>query len=278
MFDLETNFIDYDYLETYGIQFVSGRNFNKSFSSDIRTCLLNESAVKKMGITNLETTRITAPGDPTATNYLQVIGVVKNFNFKSLHTQIDPYLFCLKTDANYGGYLSVKLSGQNISATIGAIESKWKEFTGKPLSYYFVDKDIEQMYITEKQNARMAVIFSILAIFIATLGLFGLTSFTVEQRTKEIGVRKAMGSTVTGIYAVISKEIIILTLLSSLIAWPIVYFIAEKWLQSFYFKMPLSAFSFIEGLAIALGIAIITISYRILRAAGVNTAQSLKHE
>jgi putative ABC transport system permease protein len=180
-----------------------------------------------MGIINLETTRITAPGDPTGTNYLQVIGVVKNFNFKSLHNQIEPYLFCLRTDAYFGGYISVKLSGQNISGTIGAIESIWKDYTGKPLNYYFVDKDFEQMYISEKQNARMAVIFSILAIFIASLGLFGLTSFTVEQRTKEIGVRKAMGSTVTGIYTVISREIIILTLVSALIAWPIIYFVAE---------------------------------------------------
>ena len=277
-FDLETNYIDYDYLETYGIKLLSGRNFNKSFSNDIHTCLLNESAVKKMGITNLETTRITTPGDPTGTNYLQVIGVVKNFNFKSLHNQIEPYLFCLRPDAYYGGYISVKLSGQNISGTIGSIESIWKEYTGKPLNYYFVDKDFEQMYISEKQNARMAVIFSILAIFIASLGLFGLTSFTVEQRTKEIGVRKAMGSTVTGIYTVISREIIILTLVSALIAWPIIYFVAEKWLQSFYYKMPLSAFSFIMGLVIALGIAVITVSYRILRAASVNAAQSLKHE
>jgi putative ABC transport system permease protein len=277
-FDLETNYIDYDYLETYGIKLVAGRSFSKSFGSDVQACLLNETAVKKMGITNLEATRITKPGDPTGSDYLQVIGVVKNFNFKSLHSQIDPYLFCLRTDAFYGGYLSVKLSGQNISGTIKTIESKWKEFTGKPLNYYFVDKDFEQMYISEKQNARMAVIFSILAIFIASLGLFGLTSFTVEQRTKEIGVRKAMGSTVTGIYTVISKEIIILTLVSALIAWPIIYFVAEKWLQTFYYKMPLSAFSFIAGLVIALGIAVITVSYRILRAASVNVAQSLKHE
>jgi putative ABC transport system permease protein len=278
-FDLETNFIDYDYLETYGIKLIAGRTFNKSFTTDIETCLLNENALKKMGITNIETARLTKPGDPTGTNYLQVIGVVKNFNFKSLHNQIEPYLFCLRTDAYYGGYISVKLSGQNISATINAIENKWKEFTGnKPLSYYFLDKDFEQMYIAEKQNARMAVIFSILAIFIASLGLFGLTSFTVEQRTKEIGVRKAMGSSITGIYATISKEVIILTFISALIAWPVVYIIAGKWLESFYYKMPLSVYSFFAGLAIALAIAIITISYRIIKAANVNAAQSLKHD
>jgi putative ABC transport system permease protein len=279
MFDLETNYIDYDYLETYGIKLVSGRSFNKSFTTDPEACMLNESAIRKLGISNLETARISKPGDPMSKNYLQVIGVVKNFNFKSLHYQIDPYLFCLRTDDTYGGYLSVKLSASDISKTISAIENKWKEFTGnKPLGYYFVDKDFEQMYKAEKQNARMAVIFSIMAIFIASLGLFGLTSFTVEQRTKEIGVRKAMGSTVTGIYAVISKEVILLTFIAAIIAWPIIYFIAGKWLESFYYKLPLSAFSFISGLAIALGIAIITISYRIIRAAGMNTAQSLKHE
>jgi putative ABC transport system permease protein len=124
----------------------------------------------------------------------------------------------------------------------------------------------------------MAVIFSILAIFIASLGLFGLTSFTVEQRTKEIGVRKAMGSTVTGVYAVISKEVIILVSVSALIAWPIIYYAGSKWLESFYYKIPLSAWSFIAGLTIALIIALGTISYRILRAATVNPAQSLKYE
>ena len=175
--------------------------------------------------------------------------------------------------------MSVKLSAQNYQKTISAIEARWKEFTGnKPLEYYFVDKDFEQMYVAEKQNARMAVIFSILAVFIASLGLFGLTSFAVEQRTKEIGVRKAMGSTITGIYGVISKEAIILISISALIAFPIIYFVAGNWLESFYYRLSISAFSFIAGLMIALGIAIMTISYRILRAARLNPAQSLKYE
>jgi putative ABC transport system permease protein len=124
----------------------------------------------------------------------------------------------------------------------------------------------------------MAVIFSILAIFVAALGLFGLTSFTVEQRTKEIGVRKAMGSSVSEIYFVISREIIILVSLSALIAWPVIYFIAGKWLENFYYKINLGALSFLAGLAIALGIAILTISFRILKAARINPAQSLKYE
>ncbi len=138
---------------------------------------------------------------------------------------------------------------------------------------------IEQDVYAEKQNAQDGChLFRSLQYLLRPLDLFGLTSFTVEQRTKEIGVRKAMGSTVTGIYAVISKEVMILVSLSALIAWPIIYFAAEKWLQSFYYKIPLSVFSFLAGLLIALGIAILTISYRILRAAVVNAAQSLKHE
>ena len=204
---------------------------------------------------------------------------MKNFNFKSLHKQIDPYLFCLKTDDIAGGYLSVKLSAQNYAKTIAEIENKWKEYTeNNPLQYYFVDADFERMYIQEKQNAQMAVIFSILAIFIAALGLFGLTSFTVEQRTKEIGVRKAMGSSITGIYFVISREVIILVSISAIIAWPLIYYIASKWLENFYYKINLGVFSFVAGLAIALGIAVLTISYRILSAARVNPAQSLKYE
>ena len=134
------------------------------------------------------------------------------------------------------------------------------------------------MYLQEKQNARLAVIFSALAILIAALGLFGLTSFTVEQRTKEIGVRKAMGSSVTGIYFVISKEIMILVSVSALIAWPLVYYIASNWLENFYYRINAGALSFLAGLAIALSVATVTISYRILKAARVNPAQSLKYE
>ena len=124
----------------------------------------------------------------------------------------------------------------------------------------------------------MAIIFSALAIFIAALGLFGLTSFTVEQRTKEIGVRKAMGSSVAGIYVAISKEVFVLISISAVIAWPIIYYIADKWLQNFYYRINPGVFSFVAGLTIALGIALLTISYRILKAAQVNPARSLKYE
>ncbi|MBE3087458.1 MAG: ABC transporter permease, partial [Bacteroidetes bacterium] len=261
-FLMQTNWIDYDYLETYGMTLVSGRNFNESFTTDQQACLINESAVNDFGITDLEKARFMQPDETGTRQYIPVLGVVKNFNFESLRNPIQPYVFCFKTDdflGGGGGYLSVKISARNYSKTINEIENKWKEFTANnPLQYYFVDEDFEKMYIQEKQNAQMAVIFSILAIFIASLGLFGLTSFTVEQRTKEIGVRKAMGSSVAGIYVVISREVIILVSISALIAWPIIYYIAGKWLENFYYRINLGTFSFVAGLTIALGIAILT--------------------
>jgi putative ABC transport system permease protein len=278
-FPMQTNLIDYDYLNTYGIKLVSGRSFDKTFTTDLQACLINESALQNFAITDLEKTRFLLPQQTGQMTTLQVIGVVKNFNSESLRNPVNPYVFILKPDNFYGEYLSVKLLEKDVSGTISEIENKWKEFTtNDPLQYYFVDEDFEQMYKQEKQNAQLAVIFSILAIFIASLGLFGLTSFTVEQRTKEIGVRKAMGSSITGIYFVISKEVIMLVSISALLAWPVIYYIAGKWLENFYYKINPGAFSFVAGLTIALGIALLTISYRILRAARVNPALSLKYE
>jgi putative ABC transport system permease protein len=278
-FLMTTSWVDYNFLETYGMTLDSGRFFNESFTSDKDACIINESARKDFKITDIEKTRFMEPRDSGKINYLPVIGVVKNFNYESLRNPIGPYILKFQNDYMLWGYITVRLSAQNYSKTITAIEDKWKEFvSNNPLQYYFLDADFELMYKQEKQNAQMAVIFSILAIFIAALGLFGLTSFTLEQRTKEIGVRKAMGSSVTGIYIVISREVIILVSVSALIAWPLVYYWAGKWLQNFYYKINLGFFTLIVGLAIALGIAILTISYRILRAARVNPAQSLKYE
>ena len=278
-FLMTTSWVDYDFLETYSITLVSGRSFKESFTSDKDACMINESALKDFKITDIDKARFMEPRDSGKVNYLRIIGVVKNFNYESLRNPIGPYILKFQNDNMLWGYITVRLSAQNYSKTIIAIEDKWKELvSNNPLQYYFLDADFEIMYKQEKQNAQMSVIFSILAIFIASLGLFGLTSFTVEQRTKEIGVRKAMGSSVTGIYIVISREVIILVSISALIAWPIIYYIAGKWLESFYYKITLGVFSFVTGLAIALGIAIITISYRILRAAMVNPAQSLKYE
>jgi len=274
-----SNWVDYNFLETYGMTLVSGRSFNESYSSDKQACIINETARKDFNIKNIEEVRFMNPTDSGKIEYMPIIGVVKNFNFESLRNPIGPYILRFQNEGMMWGYISVRLSPQNISNTISDIEKVWKEYvSNNPLQYYFVDEDFEKMYIQEKQNAQMAIIFSILAIFVAAIGLFGLTSFTVEQRTKEIGVRKAMGSSLSGIYFVISREVLVLVSISALIAWPLIYFIAGKWLENFYYRINTGVLSLFAGLAIALSIALITISYRIMKAASVNPAQSLKYE
>jgi putative ABC transport system permease protein len=275
---LRTNWIDNDYLDTYGMTLLSGRSFNDEYTTDKNSCIVNEAGIKKYNL-DPGKTRIVEYLDSGKVKYFSIIGVVKDFTYESLRNQIGPFIFRSCPDNICFAYLTVKLATDNSSKVIGEIENLWQQFTAnEPLKYFFVDETFKQMYIKEKQNARMAIISSILAIFVAALGLFGLTSFTVEQRTKEIGVRRAMGSSIIGIYIEISKETIILVSISAFIAWPVIYYFAGKWLENFYYKINLGVFSFVASLTIALGIAILTMSYRVLKAARINPAQSLKYE
>ena len=208
---MQTSDVDYNFLDTYGITLVSGRFFSESYPSDREACLVNESAIKNFNIADPEKTRIIE-----GNKYLSIVGVVRDFNFESLHNPVQPYIFRFQNENTMMGYITIRLSSVNYTKTISDIGSVWAEYTeNSPLQYYFVDEDYAKMYKQETNNAKLAVLFTILAIFIASLGLFGLTSYTVEQRTKEIGVRKAMGSSVIGIYIEISKEIIILVSISA---------------------------------------------------------------
>jgi len=273
-----TNMVDYNFLESYGMKLVSGRFFSKDFPSDDQACLLNESAIKKF---NIDPSKIRIMGyrDSGKVAYYPIIGVVKDFTFESLRNQIDPFIFRIKPESSNYGYNTVKISTVNLSDNISKIETAWKEFVpDDPFRYRFVDEIMQQLYVKERQNALIAVVASILAIFIAVLGLYGLTSYTVEQRTKEIGVRKAMGSTVPGIYFTISREIIILITISALISFPLIYYVSGKWLENFYYRINPGLLTFLAGLGIALGIAVATISYRTIRASMTNPSQSLRYE
>ena len=275
---LWTNYVDYKFLETYGMQLKSGRAFSKEYLSDDQACLLNESAIKKFNI-DPGKLRIMGYRDSGKVVYYPIIGVVKDFVFESQRSQIAPLIFRLKSEDYRYGYITVKISAVNYRETIKKIEAAWKEVvTDDPLKYHFIDDIMKKLYVKEHQNALIAVISAILAIFIAALGLYGLTSYTVEQRTKEIGVRKAMGSSVTSIYFNISKDIIILISISALLSFPLIYYISGKWLENFYYRISPGFFTFLGGFIIALGIAILTISYHTLRAARVNPAQSLRYE
>ena len=190
---MATSWVDYDFIDTYEMKLDTGRFFDQSFTTDDQACVLNESAVKNFSITDLEKTRILGIGDSGPEAY-PIIGVVQNFNFQSLRNPIQPYILRLQGEGNYWGYITVRLSPANYQATINAIEEIWKEYSANaPLQYYFLDADFEKMYSQEKQSAQMAMIFSLLAIFIAALGLFGLTSYTVEQKNKGDRCKKSNG-------------------------------------------------------------------------------------
>jgi len=279
-FLLQTTWVDYDFFDTYGIKIDAGRAFDQTHTTDANTCLVNQRAIKQFNITTPFSTRIINPSeDPNKPDYLPIIGVVNDFDSESLRSEISPNIFKFKSKDNNWGYFSIRLSKGTSVATINEIEKVWKEYTSNdPLQYFFMDKDFEKLYKEEKQSANLAVLFTALAILIASLGLFGLTSFTIEQRTKEMGVRKAMGAKVSTLFFLISKEIVVLISISTLIAWPIIYFVSKSWLQNYHYRIGLPLFDFILGFVVAIVIALITISHRTLKAARVNPAESLRYE
>ena len=277
---LETNWVDYDYLETIGLTLSEGRFFDRNYPTDVDAVVINERAVHHYNFSPALGTRfIQDLANPDSVSYSPVIGVVKDFHFRSLQTEITPYIFVFKNDNQNWGFITVRLSNNNLKTTINSIENVWKEFSGnEPMQYFFLDESFNNLYKEEAHNSKLAIIFTILAILIASLGLFGLTSFTVEQRTKEIGIRKAMGATIASIFYLIAKEIIILISISTLIAWPFIYYVANNWLQNYHYRINLNAFDFLIGFIIAIVIAVITISYRTIRSAKANPVDSLRYE
>ena len=279
-FLMQTNWVDYDYLETYGIELESGRFFDKSFSTDVDACILNKEAVKDFILTNPFETRIISNNGPdNGQQLVPVIGVVKDFHFESLKSEIVPHIMLFKNEDVQWGYFSIRLSPLATKTTIEEVEKVWRSFTANnPMQYFFLDKDMERLYKEEKQNANLAILFTILAILIASLGLYGLTAYTVQQRTREIGIRKTFGASTAKIWYIIAKEILILITISMAIALPLIYLVADNWLQNYHYRIDLGAIDFVYGFAIAMVIALSTISYRAIKAALANPAVSLRYE
>jgi putative ABC transport system permease protein len=280
-FLLQTNWVDYDYLETYGIKLASGRFFDQGFATDKEACVINECAVKHYQFAEPFETVFIVPrsSDPEDIAYKHVIGVVQDFHFESLRTRIGPYIMHFKGEDNNWGYISIRLSPEAGPATLSEIEKVWASFTSNdPIQYFFMDKDLERLYKEERQNSKLAVLFSILGILVASLGLYGLTSFTVQQRTKEIGVRKTFGASIGDIWYLIAREILLLITISAVIAIPFAYWIADNWLQNYEYRINLRVFDFLAGFLIAIVIALLTISYRAIRTALMNPVNSLRYE
>lgn len=276
---LETNWVDHDFWETYKIPLKEGRSFDPSRPGDRTAVVVNQTAVNSFSIQDPLSTRFINRDNGPEPEFLNIIGVTDDFHFQSLRTAIRPYIFRFKEEVMNWGYISIRISEKSDHNTIAKIEKIWKDFTNNdPMQYFFMDEDLASKYQQEKQNLRLAMLFAVLGIFIASLGLFGLTSFTVQVRTREIGIRKAMGASTGSIFMLIAKNIMILVVISTLISWPIIWFVSQKWLQNFYYRIQLNALDFIPAMFLALAIAILTIAYRVLKTASVNPSDSLRYE
>lgn len=274
IFDFRINYIDYDFFKTYHIKISSGRTFNESFTTDRDALIINEIAVKELDMTNPLSTRLMF-----GENKQSIIGVIKDFNFRSLQNKISPYVFRLKNDNINYGYISIRLSTKATANTIKEIEKIWKEFSSNyPFQYFFMDQDFALNYKKEKQNAQLSVIFSILAIMIASLGLLGLTTSSIKQHIKEIGIRKIYGAKVIEIIIMLNKDFLKWVVIAYIIACPISWYAMHKWLQNFAYKNNLSWWIFALAGFIAFGIAILTVSWHSWMAATRNPVEALRYE
>jgi putative ABC transport system permease protein len=279
-FIMQTNWVDYDFPATYGLQISEGRFFDPELLTDREACIINERAVREAGGEDPLQMRLVGnnqiSGDAVT---LPVIGVMKDFHFTSLRNDIGPYLLQFKHEQISWGYVSIRLSPSAPPSVISDIEKVWASFSGNdPMLYFFMDHDFERWYQEERRSARLSVVFTVLAIMIAALGLYGLTSFTVGNRIKEIGVRKTFGASVFNIWLLICRETILLVGIATAVAWPLVYWVAGNWLQNYHYRISLRITDFLAGFGVALLISLLTISYRAIRAASINPSLSLRYE
>jgi putative ABC transport system permease protein len=270
---MRASFIDYNYFETFGMEIVEGRSYSKEFSTDSTEALIvNEEAVKVMGMESPIGKQL-GIGD----NQAKIIGVVKNYHFRSMKQEIEPLILILNPSNCWA--LFARLSSTDVSKTIGHMENVWGKFApGYPFNYRFMDEAIDNLYRSEQQIGTLFRYFSILAILISCLGLFGLASFMAEQRTKEIGIRKVLGATVSNVLLLLSKEFVKWVLFANIIAWPVAYYVMNRWLQGYAYRINIAVWSFIFAAVLALAIALFTVSYQATRAATANPADALRYE
>ena len=270
---IRASFIDYNYFETFGMEIIEGRSYSKQYSTDPTEALIvNEEAVIVMGMESPIGKQL-GIGD----NQAKIIGVVKNYHFRSMKQKIEPLILILNPHNCWA--LFARLNSEDVSKTIGHMENVWGQFVpGYPFTYRFMDEAIDNLYRSEQQIGTLFRYFSILAIFISCLGLFGLASFMAEQRTKEIGIRKVLGATVSNILLLLSKEFAKWVLIANVIAWPFAYYAMNKWLQGYAYRINIAVWSFILAAVLALAIALFTVSYQAVRAATANPADALRYE
>ena len=276
-FSMQEWVVDYDYLKTLGIELIKGRNFSRDFGTDSNAVILNEATAKTLGYTDPVGQHIykSGMGPGSAASYT-IIGVVKNFHFESLKRDIGMVGLFLGRST---GFVSFKMNAANAPAILKYAEKKWKTYAPEmPFSYQFLDAAFNNVYRSEQRVAKIAITFSVLAILIACLGLFGLATYMAEQRTKEIGIRKVLGASVGNVVTMLSKDFLKLVTIAFCIAAPLAWWAMHNWLQDFAYRINISWWIFGIAGVLALSIALFTISFQAIKAAVANPVKSLRTE
>lgn len=270
--------VDYQYVPTLGMEMARGRNFSKAYGTDSAGVILNETAVKTFGWTPenaLDRTLVHSDNDGKKSSY-RVIGIVKDFHFRSMHEQISPLVMTLSSG---WGWMMVKTRTAEVSGLLASMQRNWNGFqSDMPFSYTFLDERFNETYKAEQKTGQILGTFAGLTIFVACLGLFGLATFTAEQRTKEIGVRKVLGASVAGIIALLSRDFLKLVMIALVIATPTAWWLMDRWLQEFAYKINISWWVFMAAGLVSVLVALLTISYQSVKAALMNPVQSLRSE
>ncbi|MCC6287603.1 MAG: ABC transporter permease [Chitinophagaceae bacterium] len=271
-------FVDEKYVPTLGIKVLEGRNFSPEFQTDSNAIVINEAAAKFLATKDILNKKLYNIQNISLKklNEWHVIGIIKNFNFSSLRDVIMPLALKLGKD---NGNISVRINAANTNAVLEQIKNKWQSMAAsQPFNYSFMDEDFNRLYTTEQRTGKIFITFAVLAILIASLGLFGLITYAVEQRVKEIGIRKVLGASVGNIAGMLSKDFLKLVLISSIISFPVAWWAMHKWLQDFAYRVSISWWVFVVAGLLALFIALATISFQAIKAAMANPVKSLRTE
>lgn len=272
--------VSYEFFETMDIKIIEGRSFSRKFPSDVKEAfILNKKAIENIGWKDDPVGKkfeMFAAGKNEIGMSGYIIGVVDDYHFESLHTEVKPLVLNLTN--NYTYYV-IRLDEGDLSSQIDLVENTWKKFSPDwPFEFFFLDKNLEQSYNNDKRLGKLINYFTLLAIFIACMGLFGLVTFAAEKRSKEIGIRKVLGASVSSIIKLLSADFVKIVLTANIIAWPVAYYFMDKWLQSFAYRINIGWWVFVLAGGIALLIALATVSYQAIKAATINPVESLRYE
>ncbi len=270
---LQEIYADADYVATLGMKLAAGRAF-QDWATDSSAVLLNEAAVKMSGWRDPVGSQLNS-GDGTQT--FTVIGVLQNFHFETLRNEIQPLMMHLSS--SFPQFVSVRIRPDDTPATLAFLKKQWEAFFPRaPFEYSFLDQDFDALHRADQRLGKIFSVFSSLAILIACIGLFSLSAFTAEQRTKEIGIRKVLGASVSGIIGLLSKDFVKLVLIANLLAWPVAWFAMNKWLQTFAYRIEIAWWIFLLAGGLALVIALLTVGTQAIKAALVNPVEALRYE